>query len=67
MGNLKPTGYVATCQCGRVVGAIDLQRTEKKEAGKILGVWIGAGCTLEPRFQASWSVTVQPCACPKED
>lgn len=57
----KPTGYVATCQHGIVIGAIDLERTDRKEGGKILGAWIGKGCTLEPRFTGSWSVSVKSC------
>ena len=59
----KPTGYVATCQCGLVVGAIDLTRTERKEAGRLLGQWVSEGCTLAPRFTGTWSVHVEACQC----
>lgn len=59
----KPTGFVATCQCGNVVGAMDLTRTECKEAGQILGKWLYDGCTVEPRFIGSWSAAIKPCEC----
>lgn len=59
----KPSGYVATCQCGRVVGAIDLERSDRRDAGRILGGWVAHGCTLEPRFDGTWSVRVEACTC----
>ena len=59
----KPKGFVATCQCGRVTGAMDAARTDPKDAGKILGSWLSNGCTVAPRFEGTWSVTVEPCAC----
>jgi hypothetical protein len=59
----KPTGFVATCQCGELIGAMDYDRTDRKEAGKILGQWIADGCTIEPRFSGNWSVTVTACKC----
>lgn len=59
----KPSGFVATCQCGKIVGAMDYERTDRKEAGKTLGRWLADGCTIEPRFTGSWQVTVEPCAC----
>ena len=34
---LKPNGYIAICQCGKTVGAIDLNRTDRKDSGKVLG------------------------------
>jgi hypothetical protein len=59
----KPTGFVATCQCGVIVGAMDYQRTESREAGIILGQWLADGCTVEPRFAGAWHVTVEVCRC----
>jgi len=59
----KPTGFVATCQCGVVVGAMDYARTDRKESGRILGDWLANGCTVAPRFDFTWSVTVEPCRC----
>lgn len=58
----KPTGFVATCQCGQVVGAMDYERADRKDAGNILGQWIADGCTIEPRF-GNWSVSVTACKC----
>jgi hypothetical protein len=58
-----PTGFVATCRCGVVVGAIDYDRTERKDAGALLGKWLHAGCSVEPRFSGSWSATIEPCRC----
>ncbi len=59
----KPTGFVATCRCGQVVGAMDYDRTDRREAGKILGEWLAQGCTVAPRFDGTWSVDVTACKC----
>ena len=59
----KPNGFVAICQCGNVVGAMDYERTDRKDAGKILGTWIADGCTIEPRFDGSWSTKIKTCKC----
>ena len=59
----KPTGFTATCQCGVVVGAMDFNRTERKEAGHILGKWIADGCIITPQFNGDWSVIVRHCEC----
>ncbi len=59
----KPTGYVATCRCGEIVGAIDLTRTPRKEASFILGQWVANGCTLTPRFNETWSAWTVGCKC----
>lgn len=59
----SPTGFVATCQCGEVVGALDFLRTDRRDAGRILSQWIADGCTVSPRFERSWSVMVMSCQC----
>jgi hypothetical protein len=59
----KPTGFVAICQCGAVVGALDYDRTDRREAGQTIGKWLHDGYTIEPRFTGSWSVKVEPCRC----
>lgn len=59
----KPKGFVATCQCGKVVGAMDYDRTDRSEAGKLLGAWLAAGCSIVPRFSGAWRVTVESCEC----
>lgn len=59
----KPRGFVAVCQCGLVVGAMDYDRTDRKDAGKILGAWIADGCIITPQFDGCWSVEVKPCIC----
>lgn len=58
-----PSGFVATCRCGVVVGAMDYDRTNRRDAGKILGQWLHEGCTVEPRFRGSWRVPIEPCRC----
>ncbi len=65
----KPTGYIATCQCDETIGGIDLTRTPRKEAGRILGQWVADGCTLTPRFNETWSIGLEVCKCsqPTED
>lgn len=59
----KPTGFVATCQCGAIVGAMDRERTEQHEAARLLGKWLADGCKVEPRFTGSWNATVEACRC----
>ena len=39
---LKPTGFVARCQCGVYVAALDARRTEPKEMSRLLG----EGCSM---------------------
>ncbi len=62
----KPNGYIAQCQCSEIIGAIDLNRTERKDSGKILGKWIADGCTLIPKFESTWQVTVTSCKCDRK-
>ena len=63
MNKLKPTGFVAICQCGEFVGAMDYKNTPRKEAGKMLGEWLHNGCTVQPRFECDWSVHITSCKC----
>lgn len=58
-----PTGFIAKCQCGEIVGAMDFIRTDRKEAGKVIGEWLMHGCTIEPRFESSWSEKITSCKC----
>jgi hypothetical protein len=62
----KPTGFVAICQCGRVTGAMDLERTGHG-SGRLLGEWLMNGCTVEPRFDGAWEVKVYPCTCDRAE
>lgn len=59
----KPTGFIAICQCGEIVGAIDYQRADRKEAGLLLGKWLHHGCKIEPQFKGTWNVKVTSCIC----
>ena len=59
----KPTGFIAKCQCGSIVGAMDYERTDRREAGKLLGKWLNDGCTIEPQFSGTWKVWVEKCHC----
>lgn len=59
----KPTGFVAVCQCGAIVGALDYGRTDRRDAGKIMGQWLADGCTVSPRFESSWSEKLSACKC----
>ena len=63
----KPTGFVAICQCGKTIGAMDYKRTEHKEAGKILGKWLHWGCIVCPRFDDIWQEKISPCECPETE
>ena len=63
----KPTGFVAICQCGVIVGAMDWTHTERREAGQILGRWLASGCTVDPRFTTgTWEAYVERCQCQKQ-
>ena len=62
----KPTGFVAICQCGNKIGAMDYTRTDRKDAGKLLGEWLADGCIIEPRFEGSWSEKITQCDCDEE-
>ena len=61
----KPTGFVAICQCSKIVGALDYERTDHNEAGAILGRWLRDGCTVMPHFTSQWSATMEACQCPQ--
>lgn len=64
----KPTGFTARCAwCGVITGALDYERADRKEAGKMLGEWLVTGHVIEPRFGGNWSVDVRPCECPGHD
>jgi hypothetical protein len=59
----RPSGFVARCRCGNYTGAMDLERTGRAEAGKMLGAWLFDGKTVEPRFGGSWSQHLESCNC----
>jgi len=59
----KPTGFIAHCQCGEVIGALDYDRTDRKEAGRIMGEWLADGCAIYPKFDSNWSIVVSRCRC----
>ena len=63
MKRKTPTGWVARCQCGESIGALDRERTDNTEMVKCLSGWLAAGCTVEPRFGGSWSVGLVKCGC----
>lgn len=63
----KPSGFVAVCQCGKTVGALDYERTGRRDAGEILGKWLHNGCTITPQFGASWRATIEQCECDDPD
>lgn len=63
MAKKKPTGFVAVCQCGNTVGAIDYKATLPEQAGKLLAQWLVDGCTITPMFKNTWSVQVESCEC----
>jgi hypothetical protein len=62
-GKRTPTGFVAVCQCGKAVGALDLERSDRGDASRLLGTWLMAGCTVHPQFTYRWAACVEPCAC----
>ncbi len=63
MPKKKPNGFIAKCQCGQTVGAMDYARTPRKDAGRLLGEWLHSGCTVIPKFGDAWCETVGRCIC----
>ena len=61
----QPTGFVATCQCGLEVGALDLKRSDRADVARLLGQWLMHGCTVTPRFTGTWSARIEMCECGK--
>jgi len=59
----NPTGFVAKCQCGAIIGTMDYVRIERHTAGQMLGQWLREGYAVEPRFTDIWSETVELCRC----
>lgn len=62
----KPTGFIAVCQCGEKIGALDYKRTDQKKAGQIIGAWLADGCIVVPKFESSWSEKISACKCQNE-
>lgn len=58
-----PTGFVAKCQCGATVAALDALRTPHSAKVTYLLSWLADGWTVEPRFSGTWSAQVEPCRC----
>ena len=63
MNKKIPTGFVATCQCGKKVAAFDYARSPSAFTGKSLGKLLHEGCTIEPMFTSTWSVKIESCIC----
>jgi hypothetical protein len=59
----KPTGFVAVCQCGVAVGALDLERSELSDVSRLLGKWLMDGCVVHPQFTHTWAARLEPCKC----
>lgn len=62
----KPSGFIAKCQCGVTTGALDYDRMERKDVGKMLGEWLMRGCTVEPRFGGEWTERIGSCTCSRD-
>ena len=59
----SPNGFIAICECGAVVGALDFNRTDRKDAGNIISEWLMTGHTVKPMYGAYWSVPLEGCRC----
>lgn len=62
----KPFGFTATCQCGVVVGALDAERAERKDMGRLLGELLFNGCTVTPFFGGTNCFEIKSCRCEQE-
>lgn len=64
---LKPKGFIAICQCGVCIEAVDITRTPLKEAGKVISRWLVVeGCTVFPFFTGNWPKKFGRCRCDEE-
>jgi hypothetical protein len=59
----KPTGFVAICQCGVAVGALDLVMSDRRDVARLLGAWLMDGCVVHPQFGGGWAAYLEPCKC----
>lgn len=63
----KPSGFIAICpDCKVIIGALDRERMNYKDVGKMLGDWLMDGYIIEPRYN-SWQETIQSCRCTKSE
>lgn len=64
----SPNTFVATCGgCLNHVGAADVKRTDRADLGKLLGQWLFAGLTVQPRWGDTVVVEIKGCECPTPD
>lgn len=57
-----PTGFVARCRCGKFTGAISRIESSREELGKVIGIWLIEGKTIEPRW-GTWCEDLNACSC----
>lgn len=57
-----PDGWVAICQCGQTIGAVDRLRSATPEVSATLTEWLQRGCVIEPRW-GSFTANISPCTC----
>lgn len=65
MNKLRPTGFIAVCQCRKTIGARDADRTPSADIGKTLGAWLYNGCTVIPQFGGELRGDIESCVCDK--
>ena len=61
----QPSGYTATCKCGKIVGGIVIAGIERSHLVELLGEWVLNGKKVEPKFGA-FQVGLMACRCRKE-
>ena len=59
----KPTGFLAQCECGACLGAVDFTLTEPETSLRILSSWLEKGARIIPQFGDGWPVYINPCLC----
>ena len=59
-----PNTFVASCGvCFNHLGAADVKRTDRADLGKLLGQWLYAGLTVQPRWGDTVVVEIKGCEC----
>ena len=57
-----PEAWIAICQCGQTIGAVDRLRSATPEVSDALTSWLHRGCVIEPRW-GSFRAIISPCTC----
>lgn len=61
-GKGTPTGFIAICRCGNIVGVLNYRNTPQEQIGAIMGEWFHKGYNVQARF-GRFNHKIQKCEC----